>query len=88
MNGSDIETVGKTPSTSVDIPKSQISGTLYLVLITGVAALGGLLFGYDTAIVSGVIGLLRDHFGLSAMATGWAASSALAGCVFGAAGAG
>jgi SP family xylose:H+ symportor-like MFS transporter len=73
---------------SADIPKSRISSTLYLVLITGVAALGGLLFGYDTAIVSGVIGLLRDHFELSAMATGWAASSALAGCVFGAAGAG
>jgi SP family xylose:H+ symportor-like MFS transporter len=73
----------------VDAPnQSRTSGTLYLVLITGVAALGGLLFGYDTAIISGVIGLLRDHFSLGATATGWAASSALAGCVLGAAGAG
>ena len=76
-------------SISVDIPKSnRISGSLYLILITGVAALGGLLFGYDTAVISGAIGLLKDHFVLSAAATGWAASSALAGCVLGAAGAG
>jgi len=68
--------------------EDRISGSLYLVLITGVAALGGLLFGYDTAIISGAIGLLQGHFMLSAMATGWAASSALAGCVLGAAGAG
>jgi SP family xylose:H+ symportor-like MFS transporter len=66
----------------------DISGKLYLVLITGVAALGGLLFGYDTAVISGAIGLLRDHFTLGAIATGWAASSALAGCVLGAAAAG
>ncbi len=29
-----------------------------MVLISGVAALGGLLFGYDTAVISGAIGLL------------------------------
>lgn len=83
-----IESAGGVPSISIHIFKHGISGNRYLVLITGVAALGGLLFGYDTAIVSGVIGLLRDHFDLGAAATGWAASSALAGCVLGAAGAG
>ena len=88
MNGSKIESSGKEHLVSVKSQNGGISGTLYLVSITGVAALGGLLFGYDTAIVSGVIELLRGHFGLSAMAMGWAASSALAGCVFGAAGAG
>ena len=80
--------MGEATLISVDVPEKRLSGTLYLVLITGVAALGGLLFGYDTAIISGTIGLLRDHFELSAMAMGWAASSALAGCVFGAVGAG
>ncbi len=64
------------------------SATMYLLLITCVAALGGLLFGYDTAVISGAVGLLQQHFSLSAAATGWAASSALAGCVFGAAVAG
>ena len=57
----------------------------FLLLITSVAALGGLLFGYDTAVISGAIGLLQAHFVLTAAQTGWAASSALAGCVFGSA---
>ena len=71
-------------SISVDAQGShRISGKLYVILITSVAALGGLLFGYDTAVISGAIGLLRDHFALGATATGWAASSALAGCVAG-----
>lgn len=59
------------------------SETLYLLLISSVAALGGLLFGYDTAVISGAIGLLQSHFSLSPVAVGWAASSALAGCVLG-----
>jgi SP family xylose:H+ symportor-like MFS transporter len=66
----------------------RLSPAFYLLLVTGVAALGGLLFGYDTAVISGAIGLLQSHFSLSAAATGWAASSALAGCVLGSAGAG
>jgi sugar porter (SP) family MFS transporter len=68
--------------------RTRLSGSLYLIVISSVAALGGLLFGYDTAVISGAIGLLQNHFSLSAAAAGWAASSALAGCVLGAAGAG
>jgi len=79
---------GTTLISAVGEKDRNISGKLYLVLITGVAALGGLLFGYDTAVISGAIGLLKDHFALGATATGWAASSALAGCVLGAAAAG
>jgi MFS transporter, SP family, arabinose:H+ symporter len=56
----------------------------YVVLISVVAACGGFLFGYDTAVVSGAIGFLKDHFHLSAELTGWAASSLLIGCMFGA----
>jgi SP family xylose:H+ symportor-like MFS transporter len=50
---------------------------------TFVAALGGLLFGYDTAVISGAIGFLRQHFDLSSAQMGWTASSALVGCVAG-----
>ena len=57
--------------------------TRYLVLVCLVAALGGLLFGYDTAVISGAIGFLQDHFALTAAMKGWAASSALLGCVLG-----
>ena len=48
------------------------------------AALGGLLFGYDTAVIAGVIGYLQKRFELSPIMTGWAASSAIWGCAFGA----
>lgn len=70
-------------------PDHTSSGsTTYLVLICAVATLGGLLFGYDTAVISGAIGFLQSHFELGAAAKGWAASSALAGCVLGVAFAG
>lgn len=71
------------------VPRHErLSGSLYLVLVSSVAALGGLLFGYDTAVISGAIGFLQSHFSLSAAEAGWAASSALAGCVLGTAVAG
>ncbi len=60
----------------------------YATLLSTVAALGGLLFGYDTAVIAGAIGFLRDYFGLNAAETGFAASSALLGCILGAATAG
>ncbi len=62
--------------------------TSYATLLSIVAALGGLLFGYDTAVVAGAIGFLRNHFDLNAAETGFAASSALIGCILGAATAG
>jgi len=60
------------------------SGQKYAAYLSVVAALGGLLFGYDTAVISGAIGFLRTHFSLSAAEMGWAASSALTGCIVGA----
>jgi SP family xylose:H+ symportor-like MFS transporter len=67
---------------------SRRSATRYVTFISIVAALGGLLFGYDTAVISGAIGFLRTYFDLSAAEMGWAAASALLGCVLGASGAG
>ena len=61
---------------------------VYLTLTCLVATLGGLLFGYDTAVISGAIGFLQQHFDLSAAMKGWAAASALVGCVIGVAMAG
>jgi SP family xylose:H+ symportor-like MFS transporter len=55
----------------------------YVLWVCLVAAMGGLLFGYDTAVISGAIGFLRRHFQLDAAEMGWAASSALLGCIFG-----
>lgn len=60
----------------------------FVIKVSVVAALGGLLFGYDTAVIAGVIGYLQKRFDLSPAMTGWAASSAIWGCVFGAMAAG
>jgi MFS transporter, SP family, arabinose:H+ symporter len=61
------------------------SGSIaYVVLLAMVAALGGLLFGYDTAVISGAIGFLQKKFLLNDIWKGWAASCALIGCMLGA----
>lgn len=60
----------------------------YVCLLTGVAALGGLLFGYDTAVIAGAIDYLEKHFQLTAWQKGWAVSNVLVGCMIGAAFAG
>ena len=56
---------------------------MFVFRVCLVAALGGLLFGYDTAVISGAIGFLQKHFDLTPAMEGWAASSALLGCVIG-----
>ena len=56
----------------------------YILFIALSAALGGLLFGYDTAVISGAIGNLTEYFHLTPIETGWAISSALVGCLIGA----
>ena len=56
----------------------------YVYRYTIVAALGGLLFGYDTAVVAGAIGFIEEKFNLSPAMKGWAASCALVGCMAGA----
>lgn len=56
---------------------------IYVTLVVFVAALGGLLFGYDTAVVSGAIGFMKIKFNMSTLMMGWAASSALIGCIIG-----
>jgi MFS transporter, SP family, arabinose:H+ symporter len=48
-----------------------------------VAALGGFLFGFDMAVVSGVLPLVTEQFSLSALHQGWFVSSALVGCIAG-----
>ena len=51
---------------------------------TFVAALGGLLFGYDTAVINGALPFFTDYFQLTNSMQGWAVSSALIGCIVGA----
>lgn len=55
----------------------------YVIFIAAVAALGGLLFGFDTAVISGTINFIQPYFGLSEAGLGWTVSSLLFGCIIG-----
>lgn len=61
---------------------------LYVYVISAIAAVGGLLFGFDTAIIAGAIEFVRTEFRLTELQEGWVAGSLLVGCMIGAAGAG
>src|SRR5437016_5994757 len=65
--------------------KAQSMG--YVVLLAITTAISGFLFGFDTAVINGVLLLLRRQFALSNLQTEIAASSLLLGCLLGAAGA-
>jgi sugar porter (SP) family MFS transporter len=55
-----------------------------LLVYTLVAALGGLLFGFDTAVINGAMPFFTGYFGLDKAMQGWAVSAALIGCIIGA----
>ncbi|MCI2256584.1 D-xylose transporter XylE [Domibacillus sp. PGB-M46] len=59
----------------------------YIIYLTAITALGGLLFGYDTAVISGAEQSLQVYFieklGLNTMFHGLTVSSALIGCIVG-----
>ena len=59
-----------------------------LIGLAFIAAMGGFLFGYDTAVISGTLALVRNQFGLNSAMEGWYVSSALIGCIIGVSGAG
>ncbi|MBU4271166.1 MAG: sugar porter family MFS transporter [Planctomycetes bacterium] len=61
---------------------------LFLGLVCLVASIGGLLFGFDTAVISGTFGFIEAQYGLNKLEVGWFGSSALVGCLLGAAVAG
>lgn len=66
---------------------SKGNSKLYLLMLTLTATLGGLLFGYDTAVISGaeksIQAFLINGLGLSSLAHGATVSSALIGCIIG-----
>lgn len=61
---------------------------LYLLKATLTGALGGLLFGFDTVVISGALDSLVKLYGLSAEGKGWTVAIALIGTVIGSLGAG
>ena len=55
----------------------------YLIFLSVVAALGGFLFGYDTAVISGTIAQVTQLFQLDALQQGWYVGCALVGSIVG-----
>lgn len=60
----------------------------YVVFLSIVAALGGILFGYDTAVISGTTTDVATQFGLNDISKGWYVGCALVGSIIGVAVAG
>ncbi len=85
--GSKLESRESLESTSgkrrLPSPGTAPQAGWYLWSICFIVGLGGLLFGIDTAVVSGAIGLIRERFNLNADMEGWVVSSAVLGCIFG-----
>jgi sugar porter (SP) family MFS transporter len=73
------------PTNTQGSVRTQDGSARYLYLPAAVAAIGGLLFGFDTAVINGAIVFLKRQFALSDAQTEIGASSLLLGCVFGAA---
>lgn len=70
---------GNLIAPAMDRPRKK-----FIILVSAVAALGGLLFGFDTAIISGTIPYITSYFALNEYMLGWAVSSILIGCAVGA----
>lgn len=68
--------------------KLNVSSRTYVAFVGSMAALGGLLFGYDTGVISGAQGFLKQEFQLTPTTQEIAVSSVLAGTIIGAACAG
>ena len=55
----------------------------YVIFMAVVAAIGGILFGYDTAVISGTTAIVKNQFALTDMLEGWYVGCALIGSICG-----
>ncbi len=55
----------------------------YVIFMAVVAAIGGILFGYDTAVISGTTAIVKSQFALTDMKEGWYVGCALIGSICG-----
>jgi len=68
----------------MSLTKKEYNNKRFVLAITAVATLGGLLFGYDTGVIGGSQLYFTEYFSFTKIEQGWAVSSALVGCLVGA----
>ena len=68
----------RSGSSEVSVPIARV------VLVSATAALGGFLFGFDTAVINGAVGAIGEQFGAGPFLLGFSVASALIGCAIGA----
>ncbi|WP_165220444.1 sugar porter family MFS transporter [Aquisphaera insulae] len=74
-----------TSPSSASLPThDRAAAARYVLFATGVTAIGGFLFGYDTAVINGANSYLKVHMGLTPTQEGLAGASAILGCIPGA----
>ena len=60
------------------------SRTFYLNMVCSIAMMGGIMFGFDIAIVAGAVPFIQEYFSWNELELGWGVSSLLIGCIIGA----
>jgi sugar porter (SP) family MFS transporter len=76
------------PQPTVIVSPDVVRATWHVVLIAGVAAIGGFLFGFDTAVINGAVGSVQGYYHAGTVVLGLAVSAALIGSAVGALAAG
>src|SRR6478609_9659460 len=79
---------GPTSDAPTGLEDANFSSGGTAVRIASVAALGGLLFGYDSAVINGAVDSIQEDFGIDNAKLGFAVASALLGAAAGAMSAG
>lgn len=65
------------------ISSKAVTNKRFVIIICLIAAIGGFLFGFDTAVISGVLPFVVKDFAFDAMMEGWFVSCGLLGCIVG-----
>jgi len=85
MDSNPYESPENIDSSAIGSPTPNGRGLGYIAAVCFVTTIGGFLFGYDTAVISGGIDFIERQFALSPDMKGWVVASALLGCIVGSA---
>jgi SP family arabinose:H+ symporter-like MFS transporter len=76
--------MNETLTATRPVPVAAQGAFAFVLFATAATAIGGFLFGYDTAVINGANTYLKSHFALTPMQEGMAGASAIFGCIPGA----